>query len=313
MHLPSLSVVICTWNRAHLLRRVVEHAWDQDIPKESFEIVVVDNGSVDETPEVLAQLRKSIQNLVCLREPVLGLSSARNAGVSRARGAIVCFLDDDAVPCRQWLRSVQDAFSRNPSAGAVGGKVVPIWESSPPAWVRGPLLKFLSLSDFGDAPMKLPPHSDIFGVSACYRKSALAVVGGFPVQLGRKGASLISGEEILVNRRIREVGFEVVYEPRAAVSHWIPTQRLGLRWFARRAFAQGESDAILMQISGERSRVRIIVGAAIGMSRSLAMSLGCFFIGSQDAAILPFLRVLECIGRIRGAIAWRFGVVRGDG
>ncbi|WP_150118011.1 glycosyltransferase family 2 protein, partial [Meiothermus taiwanensis] len=91
---PTFSVVIPTYNRAQLLARTVRAFLAQDgVP---FEVIVVDDGSTDATPEVLAGFRDP--RLRVLRQPNAGLASARNAGLLQARGQYVLFNDDDIVP-----------------------------------------------------------------------------------------------------------------------------------------------------------------------------------------------------------------------
>lgn len=108
--MPTVSVIIPTYNRASVLKRAIESVLAQDF--HDFEIVVVDDGSTDNTPEVLA----SYQQICVIRQDHRGVSAARNAGTARASGRLITFLDSDDL----WLPgklSVQVAFlNTNPDA-----------------------------------------------------------------------------------------------------------------------------------------------------------------------------------------------------
>src|SRR5215213_8300081 len=110
----SVSVVISTRNRAALLRRCLEGVTNQVRPP--LEIVVVDNTRGDEATRAVA-LEAGARYIV---EPVIGVSRARNRGLDTARGDIVAFLDDDAVPDQTWLHALVDDFG-DARVGAVSG------------------------------------------------------------------------------------------------------------------------------------------------------------------------------------------------
>ena len=100
------TVIVCTHNRATVLRRSLEEALNQAEACDS-EVLVVDNASTDDTPAVLEGLsRRDGPRLRILREPELGLSLARNRGLAEAQGEVAVFLDDDAIPRRGWLESL---------------------------------------------------------------------------------------------------------------------------------------------------------------------------------------------------------------
>jgi glycosyltransferase involved in cell wall biosynthesis len=94
METPALvSIILPTYNRAALLRTAVESVFQQS--HTNWELLIVDDGSTDETPELLHQLAKVDMRLHCFRQPNEGPSSARNAGLSHSEGVFVTFLDSD--------------------------------------------------------------------------------------------------------------------------------------------------------------------------------------------------------------------------
>src|SRR6516164_1901797 len=124
----SYSVAICTRNRAELLAECLSAVLiDAGAIAALGELIVVDNGSTDETPEVVERLRVAHPDarLRRLVEPRPNLSLARNLALDEARGAIIAFLDDDAIVHPGWLASCLDAFAACPDAAAVGGEILP--------------------------------------------------------------------------------------------------------------------------------------------------------------------------------------------
>jgi glycosyltransferase involved in cell wall biosynthesis len=119
---PDVSVVIPTFNRIDTLPEVLDAlARQQGAP--AFEVIVVDDGSTDSTPRLLAETRRDDLALRSLRQMNLGPAAARNAGVAVARGEWVAFLGDDTVPSPGWLRHLWAAMERRADpAGAVIGR-----------------------------------------------------------------------------------------------------------------------------------------------------------------------------------------------
>src|SRR5436190_6621269 len=132
----QVSVVIGTYNRAHLLKGTLEALASQTVPSSlEWEIVVVDNNSRDTTAQVVTAFSKTIATPVrYVFEPELGISRARNRGIREARGSIIAFTDDDVLPSPDWIADLLAAIDRW-NAHGVGGRILPRWETSPPRWL----------------------------------------------------------------------------------------------------------------------------------------------------------------------------------
>ncbi|MCY3667992.1 MAG: glycosyltransferase [Gemmatimonadetes bacterium] len=112
----DISVVVATHNQMERLRLVLYGLTCQRFPKECFEVIVVDDGSSDGTDEMLTALaQKQDIQIVSLR-PNMGRCLARNAGVERARGELVAFLDGDALPHPAWLARLWEAWEQGKHA-----------------------------------------------------------------------------------------------------------------------------------------------------------------------------------------------------
>ena len=116
---PIVSVVVPVWNSPKLIRLCLEALARQSCPRDRFEVLVVDNGSTDETADVV----RSFPAVRLLSEPVPGSYKARNRGLSEARGAYVAFTDADCIPAPDWLSAAIAQASTNPDAGIIAGRI----------------------------------------------------------------------------------------------------------------------------------------------------------------------------------------------
>lgn len=253
----EISAIVCTHNRASYLRKALQSLDRQSLPKSRYEVIVVDNRSADDTRELVMKRTEEMENLRYVFEPRLGLSAARNRGLSEARGTYVAYLDDDAVAAPDWLEwAVRVRREQGGSLGFLGGRVWPIWESERPDWLSDALLPFLSMTDLGDEPLEVEGASGLVGANMVFDAQTLRAAGGFPEGLGRKGTQLLSNEELQLKKRLQQMGLRSLYHPKVAVSHHVIASRLTKRWFRRRLYWQGRSDAIWWRIDTSASAAR---------------------------------------------------------
>src|SRR6185436_17449387 len=131
-----VTVAICTWNRAELLRQTLEQMCALRIPAGvEWELIVVDNNCTDDTPQVVARFtdRLPVQRVVELRQ---GQSNARNRAMQVARGDLLVWTDDDVLVDEAWLSAYVAAAERWPLADFFGGLITPWFESDPPSWFQ---------------------------------------------------------------------------------------------------------------------------------------------------------------------------------
>ena len=272
----KISAVICTYNRAERLRKAIHSFLDQTMPKEEYEIIIVDNFSTDNTKEVVEEFLRSkppTLNSTYILEPSLGLSRARNMGLENAQGEYIAYLDDDATSEKDWLENIVKVFETvSPRPGCVGGKIKPIWGGERPKWLGNDLLGQLAVQDWGDAPFFIGKDEWLAGASIAYPKKVLEDIGGFPVNLGRIGKKLLSMEENYVRELLEEKGYKYYYDPRVIVRHYIPQSRLNKKWFLKRAFWNGVSDALMQEKRGKTSVLKR-TGKGLGTLLRICVSL----------------------------------------
>ncbi|MGO9991008.1 MAG: glycosyltransferase [Steroidobacteraceae bacterium] len=240
--IPRVSVVVATLDRCHYLRLCLRALARQTAGFDAFEVIVVDNGSEDETPDVVDGFSGQGCNVIYVREERRGLSVARNTGVRSSRAAIVAFTDDDAVPDPQWVERIVARFETlGEDVAVIGGEVRPIWEAPRPDWLTNQLLRPLSAGLlWGPTARLLHSEEWLVEVNIAYRKSRLLEFGGFAEQLGRVGDTLLSCDGC-VNLLFARAGLRAFYDPHILVGHHIHASRLTRGWFRRRYFWQGVS------------------------------------------------------------------------
>jgi glycosyltransferase involved in cell wall biosynthesis len=206
------SLIICTRNRSSQLARTLAEV-DKLATDLRWELIVVDNGSSDDTMRVLdAYGATGTTQLVVVCESKAGLSRARNAGIKASSGQLVVFIDDDCYPAADLLTQVSECFAGAPQTlGFVGGRVL--------------------LYDATDLPMTIQTSMEsrqlkgktfigaglIHGANMAFRRSALIDVGDFDIRLG-PGTPFVCDDVDILGRLLSR-GWDGVYDPRPLVWH----------------------------------------------------------------------------------------------
>lgn len=249
----TISVVIPTLNRAPSLALTLQSLIAQQYPAGLWDVLVADNGSTDNTREVTeAVIRGNTGlNLGYVYEPVPGLLSGRHRGAMETRGDILVFIDDDIDAHPGWLAAVARAFE-DPAVHLVGGRNLPRYEVSPPAWLDefweptpygGRMCGWLSLLDLGDRTMDVDPGY-VWGLNFAIRRQTLLEAGGFHPDCIDKSLQHWQGDgETGLSDKLRAAGRRAVYQPDAVVYHRTPASRLTVEYFENRAFYQGVCDS----------------------------------------------------------------------
>lgn len=255
MPATCISAIVCTRNRSAYLAKCLKALGKQTLPSQLSEIIIVDNGSSDDTSSLAASFCERHRNFRYVREDTAGLAIARNRGMAVSSTEIVAFTDDDAEPEPSWLQRILARFREHPGDVAiVGGDVVPVFEAERPVWLTDDLLRPLSAGlKWSTEPRLLREGEWLVEVNAAYKKEILLRIGGFPEHLGRVGELLLSGEGG-VDRLIRRAGFKLFYDPAILVRHHIPAARLTRSWFRRRSFWQGVSLNLLHRYVEETAK-----------------------------------------------------------
>ncbi len=236
-NLKGVSVVVCTYNGKYRLEKTLIHVLRQStsVP---FEILVVDNASVDGTAEWVMNFgrlhdHKLIIRIVSEKKP--GLSSARIRGIKEARYPIILFCDDDNWLSHNYLEIGLQHFDNNPNLGALGGEGIPIFEIPKPDWFDKYSHSY-AVGDWGLKSGVLPKGSAVYGAGCFFRKSVLDSLlnkGWNSLLSDRKGNSLSSGGDIELCYSIQLLGFSVGFDKKLKFQHYIEKKRLNWEYYLK--------------------------------------------------------------------------------
>lgn len=232
----QFSVVVATHNRLGLVDRVAEAILTQSMPRDRYELVLVDDGSTDGTEALGAELAKR-PGVRCLRQPNRGVAAARNRGIQEAAGDVVAFTDDDCLVPPDWLERLADGYARHPEVVGVGGRLV-----APPDVLRTRAVA--RLEDHVARHVYGAGDEEVIGGFDCpaggtnnmsYRRAALREVGGFDESF----PPFVWGEDADLKLRLTRGGARLLYVP-VAVIH---LRDYGLRPFLRQSWQRGRGEA----------------------------------------------------------------------
>lgn len=269
---PKISIIICTYNRSALLVKTLQSLLTLDNLHQA-EIIVVDNRSKDNTAAAIKgfiEEHGADMDIRYLLEPVQGLSAARNTGILASKSPLIAFLDDDAIPCQTWITTIVDTFNQRPEVMAMGGKIAPIFESKRPEWLIKPFELPYTIVDLGNRIKEYPKRLHPCGANMAMRKLVFDI-SLFPLELGRKGDSLLSGEETWLFGQIEKDGHSILYHPQMAVDHFVPANRLTEDWIMKRYYSQGISNA--MKSEGVKDNLILLGKTAAKVMYILADSI----------------------------------------
>lgn len=246
---PDITVILCTYNRCGDLACALEHIAASQMPISiTWEVLVVDNNSTDQTRDVVEAFERRFPGrfrYVFERTP--GKSHALNCGIAESRGEVLAFVDDDVTMEPTWLQNLTTELRAGKLAG-VGGRILPPAGFTPPRWL--PVSEFGILCahfDLGDQPseLKRPPY----GGNMAFRKSVFEKHGGFRLDLGPRPNSQIRNEDTEFGRRLLAAGEPLRYEPSAVVYHPVPHGRVTQSYFFSCWFDYGRA---MIREYGER-------------------------------------------------------------
>lgn len=224
------TIQLCTYNRAALLERVLDACFEQTVDENAYEVVLVNDGSTDATREVIERARKRATcSFIAIDQPNSGLASGRNAGIARARGERIIFIDDDVLPLPNFVEEHLRAYATHPHAivRGVAVNVENFDDLPPPAWS----LKNYSANYFWTTNVSVPLKT-------------LRSIGGFNEEFSEYG-----WEDIDVGLRLRFSGVRAVFNSRAFVYHFKARPRAAnVEAMLRQARAQARTAAQLARL-----------------------------------------------------------------
>ena len=302
----TISVIIATRNRAPQLASALGALAAQDRTPGDWEIVIVDNGSTDETAGVVRTAGARMPApVVYVRETRSGKSHALNTAIGHARGDLLVLTDDDVLPSPGWLSAYARALQES-AADYAAGRIFPLWEADPPRWMSSRLYGVLAVGDGGPVPLPLGRgvNDQIMpiGANMAVRRHVIERIGGWNTSLGKLQGTLRTGEDHEFALKMVRAGFRGVYVPDASVLHRVPPDRLRLGYFSRWYFDNG---AI---VAGLDQEFDTGVPKLLGVPRHLWRRFASDLLGAPRALLLRDApSATACVMRV----LWFGGYLRG--
>ena len=254
-----------------MMARAVESLVGQTAPADEFEIVIVDNGSTDDTRERAQRLvgQHSSHTIRYVYEERPGIAFARNAGTAASTGEYVASIDDDAAAEPDWIERISSLVTTREYV-ALGGRILPLYEVPKPPWFQDAYEE----RTWGTERRFLGKDESFSASNMVVKRSALERVGGFPTDVGMSGDRLMVGEEPMLFKRLWEsedCAGKILYDPDLRVRHSVPAHKMRVFTGAARNFVNGQYTARVIKSTGKSRTVAAL--------RSLASVFIKFFVG----------------------------------
>src|SRR5438128_7973645 len=222
---PVFSIVVPTYDRPKQLAACLQALGRLDYARESFEVIVVDDGSPTPPKAVVESLRDRLQLTLHLQRHA-GPAAARNAGAMRARGKYLAFTDDDCLPAADWLEALTARFER-PANHLIGGRIINAVPDNPYSTAAQLLVDYMYTYHNSH-----PNHAKFFvSNNLAVPAERFRAIGGFDTSF-----SLAAGEDREFCDRWLHYGYEMTYAPEVLVYH---AHALSLRSFLRQQLRYG--------------------------------------------------------------------------
>lgn len=254
-----ITIVLATYNRAPLLRKALESLVQLETGgKFSYDILVIDDGSTDQTAAVVQEVSNSASgvSIIYVFQKTAGRSSARNTGIERSRGNWLAFFDDDQWAEPGWLAELYST-AQTREADCVGGAVCLDLPESVLQELGVRTRGLLAEKSLTGKAVGRAVKDNIGSGNVLLRRAVFQRLGGFDTSFRR-------GEDTDFFWRIEQAGFRLCYAPQAIIHHVISTSRLQPSYWRWLCFEQGVASA----------RIRWQHQGALGLVRSNLWRLG---------------------------------------
>jgi glycosyltransferase involved in cell wall biosynthesis len=250
----QISVVICTYNRAAYIQEAMESLYQQSLSRELFEVIVVNNNSTDHTQTICLEFIQYHRDahFYYYNEPRQGASYARNSGAAYAQSPLLCFMDDDAIAEKEYLKRIIDFFAQYPDAGGLGGRIIPKYIPEEPKWMSHYVSSLVGHFDYSPTITIFSPNKYPLESNMIIRKQDFDAIKGFNTALpGVVGNLRIGGEGKDFFFRLKALGRTIYYDPSIRVQHVVETAKLTKEYMYRVASGIGRGERVRMLEKGK--------------------------------------------------------------
>jgi glucosyl-dolichyl phosphate glucuronosyltransferase len=281
----SITIAICTYNRADYLRDTLGGLSRQLADPSRFELLVVDNNCSDHTESVCKEFADQHPelNFRFVSEQDQGLSYARNRAAREALSDALLYIDDDVFLEPDFVETALNNMDRYPEQKCVGGRIFVHFDAGDPNWIPNELMPMFGLHDLGSGQKPYPASNFPRGGNMLIHKDVFDAIGLFDTDLGRIGKKLLGSEEKAFFDRARKAGFELYYWGDLKLDHRIGSNRLEKAYLEQQSIGIGESERLRL----DHSRLKLsgkFCSEMIKIAGSLLLGIGYLLRGKYTAA-----------------------------
>jgi glycosyltransferase involved in cell wall biosynthesis len=287
-----ITVVICSYNRADYIIEALESLYQQTLDRQLFEVIVVDNNSIDNTEELVENYIHSHPGYHCvyLTESNQGASFARNTGAAFAKAPLLCFMDDDAVAEKEYLEQIVKFFESHPDAGGLGGRIIPRYIPAEPNWMSHFVSSLVGNFHYSDTPREFAPGKYPLESNMIVRKSDFDAIRGFNTELpGVKGTLRIGGEGKDFFLRLQALGRKIYYDPSIIVHHVVEVKKLTPHYMYRVASGIGRGERVRTKAISNWAFRKKIIEYTYKLGGSFVLGLG-YALKGRPAQTWPVIK-----------------------
>ncbi len=256
-----VTVAICTYNRSVFLDKCLNSLFKFHAEENPLEIMVIDNNSTDNTRIIVKKHQLKHSNITYYIETKVGLSHARNRAITESNTEYIVYLDDDAVISESYLERMFWIID-NYKFACFGGMYYPIYLHDKPKWIpddygkKEKLLDEIGILEEGFVP------GSVMG----FKRKKLIDVGGFPAEFGMIGNQIGYGEDDWVQKKIRERGGGILFDPELFVYHYVQEYKHSLKWQLKSMYISAKSGFLInRQVKSITKLVLILLKAIIAL------------------------------------------------
>lgn len=295
------TVALCTHNQAKRLKKTLADFTKINVPDFPWELLIVDNGCKDSTPQLLNNFKwPNNWQVSIVKESKLGLSNARNRAIVEAKGKYIIFIDDDETVDPDWL-CAYERLIKDKQPDAFGGRICVSIEDNRPLWLKDELFGFLGeINRMNMIALLNSNETSFFGGNFGIRKEVFTTVGNFNSMLGRKGSNNTGGEETDLYHRLLQANFKVWWTPEAIIYHRIEASKLKRTYFLDLHYRQGRIDGTRKREHNSRLPPWYLYGQ---IYRAILTVVKQFFNEGSNETVRKEMNVAYLFGYITG---WAF-------
>lgn len=288
----KISVIICTYNRAAYLPDALQSLYTQQLDRNRFEVLVVDNNSTDDTAKVCRQFiqQHAQAQFHYLSETKQGASYARNTGAAAAKGEYLCFMDDDAIAEPDYLLRIVQFFEQYPGATGLGGRIIPRYIPEEPAWMSKYVSSMVGNFDYASHTTVFRDGKYPLESNMVVTKKAFDAIRGFNTALpGVSGTLRIGGEGKDFFYRLMNRGGLVYYDPAIIVHHVVETAKLTPEYLYRVASGYGRGERVRTKQQGRLAFWAKIIEYLFKLGAAIVLATG-YALRGQSIKAMPLIR-----------------------